>query len=117
MEVISVPVIIVLTLNQHKMKKILLLVAICATTIVQQSFAQNNATPTPSDLLTSYINIKDALVSGNANNAANSAATFVKTIKSIGSDIVNETNKKALLEDVDLLGHEGGRHRCSVLLK
>ncbi len=42
------------------MKKILLLVAICATAFVQQSFAQNTSTPKPSELLTSYYNIKDA---------------------------------------------------------
>ena len=59
------------------MKKILLFVAICATAFVQQSFAQNNLTPKPSELLTSYYNIKDALVSGDANNAATNAEKFV----------------------------------------
>jgi hypothetical protein len=93
------PVIIVLTLNQNKMKKILLIVAICATAFVQQSFAQNISTPKPSELLTSYYNIKDALVSGDASNAATSAGKFVKTINSISSEVINESNKEALLKD------------------
>lgn len=93
------PVIIVLALNQNKMKKILLLVAICATAFVQQSFAQNISTPQPSELLTSYYNIKDALVSGDANSAATNAEQFVKTINSISSEIIHESSKEALLKD------------------
>ncbi len=93
------PVIIVLTLNQNKMKKILLIVAICATAFVQQSFAQNTSTPKPSELLTSYYNIKDALVSGDANTASKNAEQFVKTINSISSEVIHESNKEALLKD------------------
>jgi hypothetical protein len=93
------PVIIVLTLNQNKMKKILLMVAICATAFVQQSFAQNISTPKPSELLTSYYNVKDALVSGDANSAATNAEKFVKTINSISSEIIHESYKEALLKD------------------
>jgi len=93
------PVIIVLTLNQNKMKKILLLVAICATGFVQQSFAQNTSTPKPSELLTSYYNIKDALVSSDAKNTATNAEKFVKTINSISSEIIHESYKDALLKD------------------
>jgi hypothetical protein len=93
------PVTIVLTLNQHKMKKIFLFVAICATVFVQQSFAQNTSTPKPSELLTSYYNIKDALVSGDAANAATNAEKFVKTINSISSEIIHESYKGALLKD------------------
>ena len=81
------------------MKKILLFVAICAMAFVQQSFAQNTSTPKPSELLTSYYNIKDALVSGDANSAATIAEQFVKTINSISSEIIHESYKEALLED------------------
>ena len=81
------------------MKKILLFVAICATGFVQQSFAQNISTPKPSELLTFYYNIKDALVSGDANNAATNAEKFVKTINSISSEIIHESYKEALLTD------------------
>lgn len=81
------------------MKKILLIVAIFATAFVQQSFAQNTFAPKPSELLTSYYNIKDALVSGDANSAATNAQQFVKTINSISSEIIHESSKEALLKD------------------
>ncbi len=81
------------------MKKILLFVAICAMAFVQQSFAQNTSTPKPSELLTSYYNIKDALVSSDANSAATNAEQFVKTINSISSEIIHESYKEALLKD------------------
>lgn len=81
------------------MKKIFLFVAICATAFVQQSFAQNTSTPKPSELLISYYNIKDALVSGDANSAAMNAEQFVKTINSISTKIIHESYKEALLKD------------------
>jgi len=99
----SMRVIIVLTLNQNKMKKILLFVAICATAFMQQSFAQNISTPKTSELLSSYYNIKDALVSGDATNAATNAEIFVKTINSISSEIIHESYKEALLEDASTI--------------
>lgn len=99
MDEFSMPVIIVLTLNQFRMKKILLFVAICATAFAQQSFAQNTSTSKPSELLISYYNIKDALVSGDANSAATNAEQFVKTINSISSEVIQESNKEALLKD------------------
>ena len=81
------------------MKKIFLFVAICATGFVQQSFAQNISTPKPFELLNSYYNMKDALVSGDANSAATNAEQFVKTINSISSEIIHESYKGALLKD------------------
>lgn len=85
------------------MKKIILFVAICATAFVQQSFAQKTSTPNPSELLTSYYNIKDALVSGDANNAANNAEKFVKTINSISTEIIHESKKESLLKDASII--------------
>ncbi|HEY5370777.1 MAG TPA: DUF3347 domain-containing protein [Hanamia sp.] len=81
------------------MKKSILMVAIFATAYVQQTFAQNISTPKPSELLTSYYNIKDALVSGDANSAATNAEQFVKTINSISSEIIHESYKEVLLKD------------------
>ncbi|MEP7238907.1 MAG: DUF3347 domain-containing protein [Ferruginibacter sp.] len=83
------------------MKKIILMVAIFATAFVKQSFAQNNSTPQPSELLTSYYNIKDALVSGDADKAAANAEQFVKNINSISTETVHESNKEALLKDAN----------------
>ena len=79
------------------MKKILLFVAICATGLVQQGFAQNTATPQSSELLASYYNIKDALVNSDADKAAVSAEKFVKNINSIKA--IPTSDKETLLND------------------
>lgn len=81
------------------MKKIFLIVAIFATAFVQKNFAQNTSTPRPSELLTSYYNIKDALVSGDANSAAINAKQFIKTINGISPEIIHKSNREALLKD------------------
>jgi hypothetical protein len=65
------------------MKQLFFTIAFMATVCLQQSFAQAPSTPSPSQLLTSYYGIKDALVSSDANAAANQAAEFAKTIKAI----------------------------------
>jgi hypothetical protein len=81
------------------MKKISLIVVIFATAFVQQTFAQNTSTPQPSELLTSYYNIKDALASGDADKAAVNAEQFVKNLNSISTETVHEPNREALLKD------------------
>jgi hypothetical protein len=81
------------------MKKIIVMVAIFATALVQQTFAQDTSAPKPSELLTSYYNIKDALVSGNANSAAINAAQFIKTINGISPEIIPGSTKEPLLKD------------------
>ena len=81
------------------MKKLILMAAIFATAFVQQTFAQNTSTLQPSELLTSYYNIKDALVIGDANKATASAEQFVKDINGISTETVHESNKEALLKD------------------
>jgi len=110
------PVIISITLNQLKMKskvheykssslitaskKIFFLLAFLATVFIQQSFAQDNSKQSqPSQLLTTYFNIKDALVAGDANTAATQAEAFVKTLNGIDEKIINEGNRNALLTD------------------
>ncbi|MGY3053104.1 hypothetical protein ACVWYG_001301 [Pedobacter sp. UYEF25] len=86
------------------MKKIFLMVAILATTLVQTTFAQNDhadhQTQT-SVLLPLYYNIKDALVGGNATLAASKAAELVKALNS--SDAKTITGDKG----DDLLVHAG----------
>jgi len=81
------------------MKKIMVMVAIFATALVQQTFAQDTSAPQPSELLTSYYNIKDALTSDDAKSAAANAEQFVKTINSISSEVIHESYKEALLKD------------------
>ena len=84
------------------MKKIFFIVAIFATAFFQKSFAQDSTTQTQSQLsqlLTSYYNIKDALVAGNANSASTSAEQFVKTANGIDYKVISEGNINALLKD------------------
>ncbi|SRR6266540_5350536 len=81
-------------------KKILFIVAFLATAFVQSGFAQDNAKQSnPSRLLTSYYNIKNALVAGNANTASASAEEFVKTLNGIDYKVISEGNVNALLKD------------------
>ena len=81
------------------MKKLILIVAIFATAFLQQTFAQNNTTPQASELLTSYYNIKDALVSGDADKAAANADQFVNNINSISTETIDKSDKETLLND------------------
>jgi hypothetical protein len=84
------------------MKKILFIVAVFATTFFQKSFAQDSTTQTQSQLshlLTSYYNIKDALVAGKANSASISAEQFLKTANGIDYKVISEGNINALLYD------------------
>lgn len=83
------------------MKKIFLFVAILATAFVQTSIAQENATRAQaqlSSLLNSYYDIKDALVSGNANKTSISAEQFIKRANGIDYKVITEGNIHALLK-------------------
>lgn len=80
------------------MKKIFFVVAIFATLFVQKTFAQNNQSQ-PSQLLTSYYNIKDALVAGNANAASASATEFLKSANNIDSKVIAQDKLTDLQKD------------------
>jgi hypothetical protein len=81
------------------MKKIFFIVALFATVFIQHSFAQDNTRIQPSQLLTSYYNLKDALVSSNANAAATSSAEIVKAINGINKETIKDEPRNALLSD------------------
>lgn len=81
------------------MKKILFLSALFITTSVNISFAQTSSKKDPSQLLTLYYDIKDALVGGNANTASAKAEDFVKTLNSVDINAFNEASRDALLKD------------------
>ena len=85
------------------MKKILLSVALFATALVQQSFAQETSKAQPSPLLTSYYNLKDALVSSNATAAAASSAAFVKALNDIDKETLKDESRNALLTDANAI--------------
>lgn len=80
------------------MKKIIFLVALIATVFIQKSFAQDIKT-LPSDLLHSYYDIKNALVSGNADIASAKADEFVKNLNGVDSKTIDEATRSALLKD------------------
>ena len=81
------------------MKKIFLAVLLIAIAFIQNSFAQDSTKSKPSPLLTSYYNLKDALVGSNANIASASAAEFVKAVNSLDTAIVKGESRNALLND------------------
>ena len=82
------------------MKKIILIVILMATIFVQKSFAQNTDNQKQlSSLLTSYYQVKDALINGNSNMAARKAATFLKSANGISNRTLPEGNRDALIKD------------------
>jgi hypothetical protein len=82
------------------MKKIFFLVAFLATVFLQKSFAQDSTQQYQlSQLLSQYYNIKDALVTGNGNDASAKAEEFIKIANSIDYKLISEGNINALLKD------------------
>ncbi len=81
------------------MKKIILSVALVATLSIQISFAQDSSKSQTAQLLTYYYDIKDALVAGDANDAAMHAEEFVKTLNGVDHKIISEGNVHTLLKD------------------
>ena len=81
------------------MKKILFFAALFVIANMNNSFGQTNSKADPSQLLTLYYDIKDALVSGNANAASAKAEDFVKTMAILDINAINEASREALLKD------------------
>ena len=65
------------------MKNIFLLVALVATVFTQQLFAQDTKTSSLTPLLTSYYDIKNALISSNSADAAAHSGEFLKAINNV----------------------------------
>ena len=65
------------------MKKIFLLVALIATVSTQQLFAQDAKSTALTSLLTSYYDIKDALIKSNSADAAAHAGEFLKAVNGV----------------------------------
>lgn len=84
------------------MKKLFVIVALFATSFLQNTHAQDSSVTSQSKLpllLSSYYGIKDALVAGNSSKAAISAGEFVKIANGIDYKILTEGNIHALLKD------------------
>ncbi|MES2330740.1 MAG: DUF3347 domain-containing protein [Bacteroidota bacterium] len=85
------------------MKKILFFVALFVTITQGYSFGQTSSKTDPSQLLSLYYEIKDALVAGNANTASDKATDFVKAINDVDAKTIGEANRDALLKDIDAI--------------
>jgi len=82
------------------MKQVFLLVAFLAAAFIQKGFAQDSTQQKRlSQLLSLYYNIKDALVSGNGNEASAKANEFIKIANSIDYKLISEGNINALQKD------------------
>ena len=83
------------------MKSILLSVALFAAIFTQKANAQDSTKTQPSQLLTTYYTIKDALVGSNAKTAAEAAGDFVKAVNAADKEILKEETRSALLKDAN----------------
>ena len=83
------------------MKLILLSVALFAALFVQKTNAQDSTKTQPSQLLTTYYILKDALVGSNSNAAASAAGDFAKAVNASDKETVKDETRNALLEDAN----------------
>ena len=81
------------------MKKIFFIAVLFETAFVQHSFGQDSTKTQSSPLLTSYLNLKDALVGSNAATASANADAFVKALNNTDKETVKEESRSALLSD------------------
>jgi hypothetical protein len=82
------------------MKRIFFLIAFLAAAFIPKGFAQDSTQQYQlSQLLSQYYNVKDALVSGNGNEASAKAGEFIKIANSIDYKLISEGNINALLKD------------------
>lgn len=80
------------------MKKAIMMFTATLALISQISFAQTKST-TPNQLLKSYYEVKNALVTGNSENAAANAEAFVKTANTVDYKLISEGSVNILLKD------------------
>lgn len=92
------------------MKKIFLIVAFLATAFIQKSFSQDaSQQPALSQLLNLYYDIKNSLVSSNANSVTIKADEFVKAITAIDMKTLPDADMKVLMSVQDKL-KEDAKH-------
>jgi len=74
-----------------------------ATAVTQKSFAQDSLKTQPSQLLTAYYAVKEALVNSNPALAAANAGELVKAINSTDPKILNDASRTILVRDADAI--------------
>lgn len=77
----------------------MLFLAVLALAFIKTSFGQDSAISQPMQLLASYYEIKDALITGNHDTVAAKAKGFIKTLNGIDYKIISEGNVNILLKD------------------
>jgi len=78
-------------------KKLILVVAIIATALTQESFGQPTTIKHgPGQLLTYYYHVKNALVAGDATAASANASAFTKIANSIDQKMISKSNTHTL---------------------
>lgn len=85
------------------MKKIYFVLAFFSIASTQSSFAQDSINNQSSLLLTSYYNLKDALVSSTATTSASAIVKLIKTLNGVSKEIINEQNRIALFNDASAI--------------
>ena len=88
------------------MKKIFLLVALVATAFTNQLFAQNTKTSSLTPLLTSYYDIKNALISSNSADAAAHSGEFLKAVNSVDMKTLPKTDMDSFMFFQDKLAFD-----------
>src|SRR5665213_2962011 len=91
------------------MKKIFLLVAFMATALTLQLFAQDTKTSPLTPLLTSYYDIKNALISSNSTDAATHAGEFLKAVNGVDMKSLPAADMNAFMLFQDKLAFDA-RH-------
>ena len=80
------------------MKKIFFIVVLLSTITVQYSFAQDNTKTTSlTQLLNSYYDVKNALVSSDAKTAATKAGDLVKALNAVNMKALSEADMNAFM--------------------
>lgn len=85
------------------MKKILFIVAFIVTAFTQGFAQEPTLASQPSQLLTQYYSLKDALVAGNGNLASAKAAAFLSAANSVDTKLIAEATLTALIKDATVI--------------
>lgn len=91
------------------MKKIFLLVALIATVSTQLIFAQDTKSTALTPLLTSYYDIKDALIKSSSDDAATHAAEFLKALNGVDMKLLPASDMTTFMAAQDKLAFDA-RH-------
>lgn len=85
------------------MKKITVILIVFSLAFIQKIFAQDTIQSQTSLLLNSYYGIKNSLVKGNMQAAADSAEEFIRILNGIDYKVISEGNVNILLKDATVI--------------